>query len=575
MDFSDELKTVCEQYAEKYNYSKAEIGRGFEAFVVHLSAADGSFLTDPGSVANPMGAELGDYIFRQNEGGIDGYLEDETARVVMLIQAKYIGGNKKIQENDLKAFIDIPTLLASPDGEDYIDKLDSRVKPIVASLNERLKQGWTLILRFATNVAVSDREESIVRAKEAAYIENGSKIRCELVGRKDIKAIWDEAVNGAGGIKEVVELKFKTGKLLSFTSPRDTLVGLISGNELGDLFRQHKNLLFAQNIRLPMLSSTKINPEIAKTAKNTPDNFFYFNNGVSAICTRFERKEGVVQAWDFQIINGAQTVGTLGDLQSLSKEIQVLFRLTTTSADDFKFKEDVTKTNNTQNEVIPWDFRANDPIQKWLEGALVKYSNTGALPAFYYKRKRGSDPNGKGGRALEPEYLGKLRHAIIYGPIESYRQPKQLADNGEDGLYPEAFGIDGEIKGVWHDSAVAEAMFAYALDDYLINTKLKDYKKSGHAYARWLKRLARYIVGAVAQISRQAPNLKLDPKILVKLPRDEFADRLDEVLKRLMSKINDRYDVLKLDRVQPEYDIGRDQDTFNTICKNVIADLTA
>jgi hypothetical protein len=150
-----------------------------------------------------------------------------------------------------------------------------------------------------------------------------------------------------------------------------------------------------------------------------------------------------------------------------------------------------------------------------------------------------------------------------------------LASTDEDtGLYPEAFGLGGEVVNLWPKPALDEAVFAYALDSYVLR-KAEEYKQRNHAYGRWLKRLSRYVVAAIAEIARSEPSLKLDAKTFVTLPLDEFGRRVDEPLKGVMSRVNQRYEELKPDRVQPEYDIGRDQETFNLICKTVVAELTA
>jgi hypothetical protein len=573
--FRDELSVACEEYATKYNFKATDLSRGFEAFVVHLSAADGHFMTDPSAVADPMNSDLSDFILRQNDGGVDGYLEDESNKVVLLIQAKYQTGKNGLNEDAIRSFFDVPNVLTSPGRDDYLSKLDPRAQALLLPLGERLKDGWTLALRFMTNRPISERERALAAARQSAYSEQGRRVRCEMVGQDGLKAIWREAISGQGGIGGSVTIKLVKDRFVDLGDPRPTLVSVISGNELANLFKQYGNQLFAQNIRLPLLGSTRINPDIEDTAKNRPDDFFYFNNGVSALCSKYEESDGTVEAFDLQIINGAQTVGTLGSMSNLSSKVRVLFRLSSAPAGDTSFREEITRTNNTQNEVVPWDFRANDAIQKWLEVQFKPYSGQGPIPNFWYKRKRGLVAGGKGGRALEPEYLGKLRHAYLYGPVPSYKEPKRLASLAEDtGLYAETFGINGEIVNVWPKSALDEAMFAYALDFY-IAAKADQYRKDGHQYGRWLKRLSRYMVAIIGKISRDASALKLEPKILVTLSSSDFASRIDPTLRAAMSKVNDKYNEMKESRVQPEYDIARDQKLFDILSNAVIADLTA
>ncbi|WP_221183071.1 AIPR family protein [Kineococcus radiotolerans] len=537
--------------------------------------ADEPYLSDPAVAANPLDADLSDYILRQNDGGVDGYLEDESNKVLLLIQSKYLTGRRGVKEEDLKSFFDLPSILASPARDEYLSHLDSRARAVISPLRERMEEGWSVVLRFMTNKAVAQRHRLVASSREATYVAAGAKVRCEIAGAVELEAIWQEATGGRSGIQEEVSLRIAKSRVISFEQPRNTLVAVVSGRELAELYNEYHNRLFAQNIRLPLLGTTRINPEIVDTARRRPRDFFYFNNGVSAICTDLSYARGVVRASDLQIINGAQTVGTLGNISDLSDEVQVLFRLTTTPSSDTSFRDEITRTNNTQNEVVPWDFRSNDPIQQWLETSLARYSGQGPVPHFWYKRKRGLNAGGRGGRALEPEYLGKLRHAYLNGPIPSYREAKRLASTTEGtGLYWEAFGVAGQPKTMWPGADLDAAMFAYALDS-LVVTKAENYKANKHAYGRWLKRLSRYVVGVIGHVARSESKLKLDPSALIVLSREEFDRRLDDALKAVMRKINHEYDLLQGVRVQPEYDIARDQKMFERICAGVIADLTA
>ena len=61
----------------------------------------------------------------------------------------------------------------------------------------------------------------------------------------------------------------------------------ISGNVLTNMYNQHKQSLFAFNIRLPMGLQRAINNEIRDTATDDAPNFFFYNNGVSAVCASF------------------------------------------------------------------------------------------------------------------------------------------------------------------------------------------------------------------------------------------------------------------------------------------------
>ena len=70
---------------------------------------------------------------------------------------------------------------------------------------------------------------------------------------------------------------------------RSSYVGRISGSQLFELYRpnQIRNRLFSRNIR-NYVGNTATNKGIESTALSAPENFFFFNNGISAIATNVE-----------------------------------------------------------------------------------------------------------------------------------------------------------------------------------------------------------------------------------------------------------------------------------------------
>ena len=112
--------------------------------------------------------------------------------------------------------------------------------------------------------------------------------------------------------------------------------------------------------------------KIIETASDKPDQFFYFNNGITCICSKFKRTENKLKAKDFQIINGAQTVGSLKLAQESGhnlKDVEVMIRIVETGeikSTQKGFNRDIVTFNNTQQKVETWDFVSNDDIQQYL-----------------------------------------------------------------------------------------------------------------------------------------------------------------------------------------------------------------
>jgi hypothetical protein len=180
----------------------------------------------------------------------------------------------------------------------------------------------------------------------------------------------------------------------------ETMVARVKIHQFASFVNSGGNMLFHSNIR-NYLKSTKINQGIKATLKEKPEDFWYFNNGVTIVCDEFIPKNGKLYITAPQIVNGCQTAKTLADYfktkttkeQSLLlkelREGHLLVKIIKTkkSADDKekkKLRDEITRFTNSQNAVQGLDFYALDDFQRTIADNLRK--NYG----FYYEIQRGS-----------------------------------------------------------------------------------------------------------------------------------------------------------------------------------------
>lgn len=378
-----------------------------------------------------------------------------------------------------------------------------------------------------------------------------------------------------------MQFKIKDEHIFEFLDPRHALVCRISANELVNLYRRYSLGLFAQNIRLPMLAGKNpINAQIASTAASDGEHFFFFNNGVSAVCADFDREGNQITARRFQIINGAQTVGSLTRASSRTG-VFVLFRLTATDEElGGAFTESVIRFNNTQNPVKDPDFRANDPIQQFLQRNLQKFSGKGPVPAFYYQAKRGFKPKGRAGKALRREDFANLRHAFLYGPVTSFKEPKTLWDNLQGGKYWEAFGVDGKAVEVWSDEVMAEAVVAFVITDRLQKThdelrrNQRDLPPEKRAIELlYLKRLARYVGALVGVGLRTRKDDAFHSYVELLSTKAKFEEVVAPLEKAARTLVLDEFTARqqKKDEVRTEYNFARSQDVWESVRDKLVS----
>ena len=161
----------------------------------------------------------------------------------------------------------------------------------------------------------------------------------------------------------------------TITDPFKAYYGMVAGKEIYDWWRNYNTRLFDKNIR-QVLGKTEVNDEIRKTLNETPDFFWYFNNGITLIADKIEksivgggsRDIGSFKLTKIAIVNGAQTVssiGKYGDLEGAEKldNVKVNIRIIQISDTPENFDKEVTRTNNRQNRIENRDFVSQDPEQ--------------------------------------------------------------------------------------------------------------------------------------------------------------------------------------------------------------------
>ncbi|MCK2088039.1 AIPR family protein [Thauera aromatica] len=173
-------------------------------------------------------------------------------------------------------------------------------------------------------------------------------------------------------------------------------VGRMPVTEVGALMKAHGERLLERNVRRYLgLHGNRVNEGIRATLRSSaPENFYFFNNGLTIICDHFKYNglqggDYQVQAENLQIVNGAQTCmtiyKTLDEMaergEFLPAQASVLVRVYELPKEKEDIVHQITHATNSQNPVDLKDLRANDEIQRQLEASIASLG-------FNYRRKR-------------------------------------------------------------------------------------------------------------------------------------------------------------------------------------------
>ena len=406
-------------------------------------------------------------------------LEDTSRKHLIIAQCKYVSLSKSrpVEEEIVNDFFGRHDFFSDRDWVEQNGSLQAQ--EALRDYGDKIADGYSVDMYFVSTGSTSERVAKLAERYTERYANEDLIIRCYLLDDVGLKDFYVRSLSLDASVPEEVRIQLPSERWIRKEQPFETVITLIKGNALRDLYLKHKQALFAWNIR-GYLGNRSVNKEIIETAKSNPSEFFYFNNGVSAICTSLDIENGTLVAQNFQIINGAQTVGGLAATKP-DTGIDVLFRVTKTKSvkTESGINSDIIRRNNTQNAIKLSDFRANDPIQTWIEKAFREQRQKHSLPKIAYQPKRGTKRAPAGSRSIRLEDFAKIRYAYLHEPTLVNASPKDLWSLQSDGgVYHLAFGVDRDVMEAWSTDEFRKALTAINIYFHIEDTSRQEGKEN-------------------------------------------------------------------------------------------------
>lgn len=248
------------------------------------------------------------------DNGIDGVYYDSAQNKLYIIQAKWsTKGTGTIETGDLRKFIaGVYDLL----NEDW-KKFNPRLLNISAEISSGIRKDPEIVL-VATynsdNPISTDCKAIIDEFTKENNTEFQEVVSFKQYGLSPLVRAMKSQKNGAKTDVDVNLLQWGEQ-----TEPYYALYGKVSCADVAEWYKAHEDLLFTENIR-SSLSDSIINSQIESAIINTPADFWYLNNGITAIADEVSRKPiGLGDQRDssywavknIKIVNGAQTTSSI------------------------------------------------------------------------------------------------------------------------------------------------------------------------------------------------------------------------------------------------------------------------
>ncbi|MDI9858010.1 AIPR family protein [Flectobacillus roseus] len=321
-----------------------------------------------------------------DDNGIDAIYYNRSAKILWLVQSKYIhSGVGGIDNGDVEKFTKGVKRLIDADLKKFNSKVNNKKDEILEALDDSTVK-IQIIFAYTGKKLSTHNLDSITELLDEQNETEELLMFTDFNIDKVYKGL--ETGGGIAPINEDITI-LNWGHI---EQPFKSYYGQIAGTDLGNLWDKYGRRLFTENIR-NFLGVSTVNDEIIKTIKTEPDNFIYFNNGITILCESIKKKPlggadklvGAFKCNGISVVNGAQTLGSIGSLHTsnpneLSK-VKVMVKFISLEDSPEGFGQRITIATNTQNKVEKKDFVSLDTEQARLKIEL-KLENI----EYHYKR---------------------------------------------------------------------------------------------------------------------------------------------------------------------------------------------
>lgn len=304
--------------------------------------------------------------------GIDALYFDKTSKRVFVVQSKWHDeGTGSIGLGDMRNTIAGLEYLIN----EQFDRFNSKFAHIVPSIEVALGDidvTFELIVAVTGSSTLAQEPQQAVDDLLSELNDISEFARFRVLGLSELRESLLQGQNA-----QRIDVDVNLINWGPFAEPYSAYFGLVSATALVAWYEQFGGALFDKNLR-KALGVTSVNSSIIDTVKNSPEHFWYFNNGVTVLCERVNkppkggasRLVGDFHAEGISVVNGAQTVSSLAAVARENPEklddILVWVRLISVEGAPENFANEVTRSTNTQNSVEASDFLSLDPNQSRL-----------------------------------------------------------------------------------------------------------------------------------------------------------------------------------------------------------------
>jgi hypothetical protein len=313
-----------------------------------------------------------------HDNGLDAIYIDEPNSVVYLVQSKWsMNGIGSMAAGDIHKFVQGFKDLVNAEFDRFNAKVLAKQEALENALSNP-NVTFMLVLAHTGTSPLSAEGKIVIDGLLADVNDPIDTAAFTSLTQAELHAFLRRGVGGAQP-----DLRVTIHEWGHTQEPYAAYYGQVDASAIADWFATYRSALFSKNLREFLGRSSDVNASLLETLRTTPERFWYLNNGVTVLCERVRKaavgsvmkKSGSFEFTGVSVVNGAQTVGCIGEAAledpALVADARVMVRFISLENCPPDFASEVTRGTNTQNRVERRDFVALDREQTRLKEELA------------------------------------------------------------------------------------------------------------------------------------------------------------------------------------------------------------
>ncbi|MEW6450772.1 MAG: AIPR family protein [Pseudomonadota bacterium] len=322
-----------------------------------------------------------------NDKQIDAIVIDDDKTLIRIIQGKFFRGEKVDAEplrETLSSWMQVKDLARLQTVANT--KLQRKLSEVASALDDEYEVSFELITTGSLTDAARNDLETFQQALAKMSENQEFAATISVIDGDELKRRYDyslETDNPSINYKlDLAGSKF----LYHHISGAPVVLAALALKECIKLPGIKDGTLFQKNVRQSLGSSNTVNKGIRATILGDKhSDFFFFHNGVTALCNKLELKENILDLRGLSVVNGCQSLNTILSCSETVKKLDdsfIMFRFYEIPQRDRADR--ISIYTNSQSAVKARDLRSNDKRVLSIKKAYeLKYPNG------YFISKRG------------------------------------------------------------------------------------------------------------------------------------------------------------------------------------------